>query len=415
MKKKIAILTIVFCVIASATILACDYYRAIFVSAEDEVVDYSPLITIDSTSVLEMEEKERYSLVIFGDNLIHESILREANRNAGGDGNAHDYPDGFDFLPIYEKVESVIREADFSICNQSSLVGANPNPQTLAGYPNFNTPIQLGEDLVTLGFDCVNIANNHMLDLSDEGYYRSLSYWSTKSIHLAGGFASKEERNNLSKMIVNLGEIRVGILAYTEGTNGIRPKSNTTEIPYYTFRESVILRDLIEAEVTSLSECVDFVITLVNWGYSSGYDRSAEQRDFAELLANAGADLIVGTGPKVIQGVERFEGRDSDGEVLCFYSLGNMMGTMNYMDNLLGGYLTFDLQKVDDTVRLLNPYFHPTVIHYDQNVENIKLYPLEDYTMELFLKHGSNLKFGFGNFSWFQETLYQYIPKEFLK
>ena len=156
------------------------------------------------------------------------------------------------------------------------------------------------------------------------------------------------------------------------------------------------------------------VIVLVNWGNSTSFAVSDFQVQAAQTFCDAGADVIVGTGPKVIQKMQWLSSDSHANQTLCAYSLGNTMGTMEYMDNLFGGILSFEVDKVGIDTNITNVLFTPTVIHYDQNYAGVTLYPLMNYTNELFLCHGSNINFGFGEYSWYQETLKKYIPSEFL-
>ena len=86
-----------------------------------------------------------------GDDLIHDVIYQQAQKRAGGSG--------YDFKPVYERVADVIKSADISVINQETpLAGKIAAP---SGYPRFNSPTQVGDELINLGFDVINHANNH--------------------------------------------------------------------------------------------------------------------------------------------------------------------------------------------------------------------------------------------------------------
>lgn len=94
-----------------------------------------------------------------GDNLIHDGIYKQANRRAGGTG--------YDFSPVYERVAPYIQQADVAVINQETPLAGDILP--LSGYPRFNSPAELGDELVKIGFDVINHANNHILDQGEQG------------------------------------------------------------------------------------------------------------------------------------------------------------------------------------------------------------------------------------------------------
>jgi len=105
-----------------------------------------------------------------------------------------------------------------------------------------------------------------------------------------------------------------------------------------------------------------------------------EDLDMLKEALDAGADIIIGTGPKVIQKMEWIQSDADDHEAFCAYSLGNSMGTMEYMDNLFGGVLTFEIASENEDFVLTNILFTPTVIHYDKDFSNIALIPLSAHS-----------------------------------
>jgi len=400
-----------------------DYYRAIFVGNKknetfNNVVDAveNDVVEVEETKA-ETKEGVNFSkgakITIFGDNLIHENVLNYANLLVGGCGSRRDYDLGFDFKPIYQKVEGLIRQADFALLNQASLVGANDSSASLSGYPLFNSPSQLGIDMIELGFDGVNIANNHLLDMSENGLKNSIRFWKTKEIHLIGGDETSEDFESTENKIVTVGGVRIAILSYTASTNGIT-YTGQYSLPLFTENGENIREEMLRRQIGNAANNSDFVMVLMNWGNNAGYEVSSQQEKTAKILANAGADIIIGTGPKVIQKMEWIQSDADDHEAFCAYSLGNSMGTMEYMDNLFGGVLTFEIASENEDFVLTNILFTPTVIHYDKDFSNIALIPLSEYSEELFMKHGSNIHFGFGTYSWFRETVNHYIPSEYL-
>ena len=388
---------------------------------------------IDNTNLPETEEQNKepdaetfnpasegaFTVLACGDNLIHERILNYANLLAGGTGSRDSFAEkGFDFLPIYKAVESYIRTANFAILNENALVGANDSAAALCGYPLFNSPGQLGKDLQSLGFDMINMANNHALDLSDSGLLASLDFWKEINMQTTGAYRSEEEFADMQNKIVEINGVKCAILSYTAGTNGLYSNSDQVYIPYFLSTkngEQTVYSELLTQQVSECRELADCVMVLMFWGSESSFEVSETQAQTAQVLADAGADVIIGTGPKVLQKIEWLSAAEGDHKTLCAYSLGNFICTMEYMENLFGGMLSFEVKKVEEgACKIQNVIFTPTVIHYNENGTDIGVFPLDQYSEAMFEVHGSNLKKGFGKYSWYQETAKKYIPKEFL-
>ena len=80
----------------------------------------------------------------------------------------------------------------------------------------------------------------------------------------------------------------------------------------------------------------------MHWGTDNALDPGDSQRSLAALLADCGADAVIGYGPHVLQSIETLE-RPDGGTTLVAYSLGNLMSGMYYAKNAVGGLLGFDL------------------------------------------------------------------------
>ena len=412
MKKIVIIVLIVISIALSGAVIILDYYKPIFVNDNANKEWGSESLDENLIPVKAKPEKTTAKICISGDNLIHENVIKLANRNKGGSGDLEDYELGFDFNPMYEQVAKMIENADYTIINQASIVGASKNVETISGYPLFHSPESLADDLIELGVDGVNIANNHMLDKKESGYKNSVVFWKTKDIDLIGGFSNTDEMEDIQNKIVTISDIRIAMLSYTATTNGITA-GRQCPIPYFTVNETAILKKTLTDDVKAAKELSDLVFVFMNWGNCAGYEPDETQVATAQILADAGADVIIGTGPKVIQKIEEIKSSADNHTTICAYSLGNFMGTMEYMENLLGGILSFDITKKNDQTSIQNVIFTPTVIHYNNDYSEISVYPLNEYTEKKYLEHGSNFAKGFGSYQWFNDTVNKIIPQKF--
>jgi len=156
----------------------------------------------------------------------------------------------------------------------------------------------------------------------------------------------------------------------------------------------------------------------MHWGDEGSFSPNAEQKRLAQLIADNGADVIIGHHSHTIQPVEWVTSSDGTGKTLVIYSLGNLISTMLYSYNMVGGIVTFDIIKDGDAEAYIeNPVMHPIVCHYSANPNildeqslptrsGVQLYKMENYTEDLAQAHGAQL---YGAFT--TETLRGYVTK----
>lgn len=336
----------------------------------------------EETPVKEEKKDNRVSFVGVGDNLIHDTIYKEADKFAG------DMNDGkYDFTPMYENLKADIEKADLAFINQETILGGDN--LGMSGYPTFNSPADIANNLETTGFDLINTATNHCLDKWFEGIENSSALWKSKTNMIAAGtYTSQEDRDTIRTIERN--GITFSFLAYTYGTNGIEPP-NDYSVAY--FDENKIRNDVAKAKEVS-----DVVIVSAHWGDENKNMVSDYQRSYAQLFADLEVDVVIGTHPHVIQGVETYTGANGN-QMPVVYSLGNFISGMLDMNNMLSGMISFDFVKADgsDKIVIENMKWIPLVTHYTgdanniiESRENYKVYKLSEYTDELASKHGLN-------------------------
>ncbi|MBE6688011.1 MAG: CapA family protein [Ruminococcaceae bacterium] len=311
-------------------------------------------------------EVSKISFLAVGDNLIHSSIYADASDEAGGNG--------YLFEHMYENVAEPIRNADLSFINQESpLAGNEFSP---SGYPMFNTPNEMGDILLSLGFDIISIANNHMLDKYEKGYKNHIEYWSEKPVTLIGGYTDKDDYDNVR--VVEKNGISIALLAYTYGTNGMTlPSSSQMVVP-------LIDENDIKRQIGIAKQKADLVFVSIHWGDENAFSPNSRQRQLARLMADNCVDVILGHHSHTIQPIEWYERPDGK-KTLVAFSLGNFMSGQEYARNMLAGMLTFDVEKLDSAETYIsNVLFTPTVTHYNYSWRKFKLYYLKDYTAELY-------------------------------
>ncbi|MBQ8758941.1 MAG: CapA family protein [Clostridia bacterium] len=320
----------------------------------------------------------RTSFLGCGDNIIYGT--KDALQNAVEGGRKYNYK------VYYEGVAEQIANADIAFINQETLMCGEG--YALSYYPCFNSPQELGYDLVEMGFDVVNISNNHMLDKSADGLEKTIAFWKGLDTLMIGGYENGEDFDTIRYL--ERDGVKIAFLSYTYGTNGIvKPKNSPLVIPY--INDEDIIRQTALAK-----ENADLVFVSVHWGVEGAFTPNDEQKRVAQLFADCGVDAIIGHHPHVIQPVEWIFGKDGN-KTLCVYSLGNFMAQQAYDYNMLGGMISFDIVHTNEqgsVPHIENVLFIPTVFHFAGTFLENNVMPFEQYSPELAASHGVRTYFG---------------------
>lgn len=334
-----------------------------------------PLSNIDNDKDVIVENNDSISivsLVAVGDNLIHNSVLKS--------GRINDSTYNFDRL--FDVMRDDFQEADIAIINQETILGGDFRPYD--GYPNFNSPNELGDAIVKSGFDVVLQASNHTLDVGTQGVLNCIEYWKKQDdITYLGINDSQEERETIR--VIERNGIRIALLNYTYGLNGrILPKDKSYLVNL--IDTTMIKSDLEKAEILA-----DFTIVFPHWGVEYVYKPNKEQTSLAKMMVRYGADLIIGTHPHVLQPIEWIEASNGN-KALCYYSLGNYTSGQKATPRVLGGMAKIELKRINDSVFINNAGVIPLITHYEwvNGTSLHQTYKLSEYTERLEKRHSLN-------------------------
>lgn len=331
------------------------------------------------------------SFTALGDNLIHSSIYNQAARRGAEKGKS------YDFEYAYAGVSDLLDDSDITILNQETLICGDDKyePST---YPCFNSPEELGLYMSELGVDVFTIANNHTLDMGEDGLSSCLDFYDENGLMRVGAYKDTADRENIRVKEIN--GIAVSFLAYTESLNGLSLSEGTSlEIGRFDLEQ-------IKTEIAAAKEISDICAVSLHWGLENSGETEDYQRSAARELGEAGADIIIGNHPHVLREIEIFENSDG-GDTICAYSLGNFISAQSVGKNLIGGILDFEITVPEGGEPEINGWeLIPIVTHYDANYSNVRLYTLSDYTPELAAAHGvrANSRFDYGYITEYLES-----------
>ena len=348
------------------------------------------------------------NMLAVGDNLVQTYVYLAAQAQSA-DGVS------YNFLPLYENIRSYVEAADVAVINQETLICGEGWDISGSNF-NFNSPPQLGEDMVALGFDVFTLANNHMLDKTAAGLSASLDYWdgmmAKYPILAVGAYRDEADQNCIRVQDVN--GMKIAYLAYTEHMNGYSLPADSPLRIGQTTDEALMERQIKEAK-----EIADAVVVAAHWGDEDTHTVRPQVQELAHKMIGWGADVVLGSHPHTAQTMEYVE-REDGSLGFVYYSLGNFISAQTDNFNMIGEMGTFDLVKDGATgnVSVLNVGCIPVITHYDNGqFANLRLYPYNMYTPELAASHGlpyapmgTAKTFNMDVINWIVD---QNIPKEF--
>lgn len=338
------------------------------------------------------------SFLSVGDNLIHDGIYQQANKRAGGNG--------YDFSYCYKNIAPDVAAADVATINQETIISKSNKP---SGYPLFNSPHEVGDEIAKIGFDVIAMANNHMIDKGAKGLSEAIEYWdSVDGVVRTGAYKNEEDLNKVEYIESN--GLKIGLVGVTQYTNGLSlPKDSELKIIYSADE------DIIERKIKNAKENCDMVLVNIHWGNEYQTTPTQAQKDLASKMANWGADVIIGHHPHVIQPVEFIEKADGT-RTLVAYSLGNFISQQNTSARVVGGMLRYTVTKDFNTGKLTvsDVKFEPIVTHYVNGSHDVQIFKLSQYNDDLAKRQSGRLKDSKFSVSYIKEFVSGIIDGQFL-
>jgi len=301
-----------------------------------------------NTVVDEQPKEKRLSLIAVGDVLIHESVYKDA----------YNYEkDTYDFSYMFKEIEPILKNYDLKFCNQESTIGGSV--LGISGYPSFNSPDEIGDEITRLGFNLISLANNHVMDKGENAVLYSNSYWKSKDVVTAGSYSNIEEMEKIN--IYEQNGIKYAFLAYTTSLNGYLPEQ---------YLVNMYSDEKVKNDIEKIKSQVDIIIVSMHWGVEYVNYPNSEQTRIAEYLSNLGVNLIIGHHPHVVQPVTYIN------DTLVIYSLGNFISNQLSigLNQGIGLMVGMDIVVEDEKVIFENLY-KELILAYAENSTNFKVIP----------------------------------------
>lgn len=287
---------------------------------KNKILISSLLLLLISTTLI--GQKNYVSLLFAGDMMQHDAQIIAAYDSAT---NSYDYTDYFTHL------SDMVKEADISICNFEVTLAGKP----YKGYPSFSAPDEYLDAIIDAGFDIFLTANNHCLDKGSHGLVRTIKMMGSKNIVQLGTYIDSIDRQNRYPVICERQGLRIALLNYTYGTNGL------------VVRKPNIVNYIDSAAIAAdIAKCkrlkVDYIIANMHWGIENTHEQNKEQKRLAKMLIQMGVDHVIGNHPHMVQPAELITDKKGH-KHFVIYSLGNVISNMQKNGNDGGIFVGLNL------------------------------------------------------------------------
>ena len=275
----------------------------------------------EGTSIVTPQEEAKADtlrLVFAGDIMTHGPQIKAADRGHGT----------YDFTPSFELVRPMIERADLALANLETTFGGTP----YRGYPMFSSPSSLGSALKEAGFDVLTTANNHSCDRGRYGVENTIDVLDSLGIRTTGSYRTKAERSQRTPLIIDVRGVKLAVLAYTYGTNGL-------PIPQPALVDTINLEQISDDLRRADSLGADYKIVQIHWGNEYEKHPSKRQRELAIALARHGVGAVIGSHPHVVQDSDWIEEEGAKMKTFVIYSLGNFISNQTSPAATRGGML----------------------------------------------------------------------------
>ncbi len=266
-----------------------------------------PIVTTTTTrpTITTQPGPRGFTIAFSGDVLLHPNIRDAAETAAEGTDRA------YDFRPMFQYIESFIKDADWAVCHLLGVV--SPDGTGLSDYGKIRVPGEIVSDLAEVGFDACTTASHHSLDYGFDGVTETLGVFDEAGLRFTG--TARSEREEILSRRYGIEGVQVTILSYTFSTNGI---PTPEDAPWATrlIEEKRILEDAALAR----EEGAEFVILSLHWGDPGRHGLNYMQSHLGpRLIASPDIDLIVGHHSQVIQPIDKI------GSEWIVYGMGNLV------------------------------------------------------------------------------------------
>ena len=250
----------------------------------------------------------------------------------------------FGYESLFQYVRPYFKQSDYITGNFDQPITEGDNYPKADKFLHVSTKPEIAKVLKEAGFTTVNLANNHMKDFGKQGILDTLKAFQSEKVSTVGAGDQIRDASAVSYQTIR------GIKIATLGFSDVLPK----DFRALSDRSGVVPADpdLFFYDVAKAKKNADLVIVHMHWGKEYDSTFHPRQQDLGRSLIDAGADIVVGHHPHVLEPVEVYK------HGVIFYSLGNFISDQGWSrtrESVLAQYKVMDDGKV-------NVVIHPLVI-----------------------------------------------------
>jgi poly-gamma-glutamate capsule biosynthesis protein CapA/YwtB (metallophosphatase superfamily) len=218
--------------------------------------------------------------------------------------NGYDYP--------FREAKAVLEAADITAGNLETPITTRGTPAEDKLFVFRGTPEAIPA-LKEAGFDYLSLANNHTLDYGWEGLSDTMDYLDDADLQHAG--SGNDDREAFTPAYIESNGMTVAFVSVTRVVPEVSWKADRTHAGV----AEAYTPNRAEAAIKDAKQNADIVVVMVHWGEERKETPVATQTDLGHRFVDAGADLVIGSHPHVLQGFEAYKGK------WIAYSLGNFV------------------------------------------------------------------------------------------
>ncbi|MGF7534441.1 capsular polyglutamate synthetase PgsA [Bacillus mexicanus] len=233
---------------------------------------------------------------------------------------------------VFQYVEPIFKSSDYVAGNFENTVTYQKDYKQAKKKIHLQTNKESVKVLKDMNFTVLNSANNHSMDYGVEGMKDTLGEFSKQNLDIVGaGYNLDDAKKKISYQKVN--GVTIATLGFTDvsgksfgakrKTPGVLPADPEVFIPM----------------ISEAKQRADIVVVQSHWGQEYDNDPNDRQRQLARAMSDAGADIIVGHHPHVLEPIEVYNG------TVIFYSLGNFVFDQGWTRTRDSALVQYHLKK----------------------------------------------------------------------
>lgn len=252
-------------------------------------------------------EQPGITIALAGDMLFDRHVAKQIERHGGSF--------------VFDGYAAYLKDSDIVLGNLETPLSDRGTAMEDKEY-TFRSRPEIAGLLKQHHITAVSIANNHILDYGMPAFTDTMKHLKEAGVYYSGGGHNREEAE--AGVVIERNGIKTGFIAFSgvvPSTDWYAGRNKPGIIGAYKVHEAAVVRC-----IERLKEKCDLVVVSVHWGKEGSLEIREQEREMAHKMADAGADIVMGHHPHVVQGVELYNGK------LIFYSLGNFIFTQSHSE-----------------------------------------------------------------------------------